>query len=490
MNKRIISKILGIFLFALSLLIALHIPIGFIYHEDGGTLSFLLATLTTALTGALLYFPVRKVDSEITHKEGFLIVTLAWVFVGIFGALPFFFQESFGPMNGTNMINAIFESISGFTTTGATVLNSIEDNPHTILLWRSTTHWLGGMGFIVLSLSMLPFLGVGGFQLYKAEVPGPTQEKIAPRIRETAKILWKVYLIITVVMVIFLLFGGMSLFDAINHSFATLATGGFSTKNKSIESFDSAYIEAVLTVFMVIAGANFSLHYYAIFRGNIKKYFRDLEFRAYILIFLTLSTVAGLSLISSGHPVTYALRHAPFNVASLLTTTGFNSVDFAGADWGRVAQFALILTMFIGGSAGSTGGGVKVIRVILFFKQAAHELYRLIYPKTVNSVKFGGVRIRHTLALNIWGFIFFYFMIIIISAVAIYLSGYDFQTSFYAALACVGNIGPGFGGVGPTHNYAEFAPWIKSMLSFGMLLGRLELYTILVLFSSHFWKNR
>ncbi len=487
MDYKIISKILGVFLIVFGIIISTHILIG-LYYQDGATLSFVLASITTLIFGLILFLPFRNSDnSGITHREGFLITAISWFMIGIFGGLPFFFQETFGPHNFTSFVDGVFESISGLTTTGATVLNNIESNPHSILMWRATTHWLGGMGFIVLSLTMMPFLGVGGFQLFKAEVPGPTQEKIAPRIRQTAIILWKLYLLITVALAILLMFGGMSLFDAIAHSFATLATGGFSTKNQSIESFHSAYIETVITIFMLIAGANFSLHYYALFKGKITKYFKDLEFKVYMTIFLTLSTIAAISLYSSGNSLEYALRHSTFNMASLLTTTGYNSVDFAGVNWSKLAQLTLIITMFIGGSAGSTGGGVKVIRIILFFKQASHEVYRLIYPKTVNSVKITGQRIKNSLSLKIWAFVFFYFFAVLSIAVFIYLSGYDFQTSFFASIASVGNIGPGFGGVGPTNNYAMFSPSIKLLLSFGMILGRLELYTILVLFSKSFW---
>ncbi len=488
MEYKIVSKVSGLFLITFGLIIATHIPLGFLYHEDNGTTSFILASLTTLFIGLALFVPFRKSDNaDITHREGFLITAISWLLIGIFGGLPFFFQGSFGDISFSTFISSFFESVSGLTTTGATVLNNIESHPHSILMWRATTHWLGGMGFIVLSLTMMPFLGVGGFQLFKAEVPGITQEKIAPRITETAKILWKLYFLITIALVILLLLGGMNLFDSIAHAFATLATGGFSTKNSSIESFDSAYIEGVLTLFMVIAGANFGLHYYAIMKGKIGKYFQDTEFKFYISIFLGLSLLSGGALLYSGNSLEYALRHSTFNVASILTTTGYNSVDFAGVHWNKLAQFAIILAMFVGGSAGSTGGGPKVIRIILFFKQAFHEIYRLIYPQTVNSVKLGGVRIKNSLALNIWAFLFFYFLTVITIAIAIYFSGYNFEVSFFASLASVGNIGPGMGGIGPTHNYAMFSPFIKTLLSFGMLLGRLELYTMLVLLSKSFW---
>jgi len=490
MNFKVILKINGLFLILFSLIIATHILVGGIYSEDHGTKSFLIASLVTFALGAIFYLPFRNVSNDnVTHKEGFFITASSWVLIGITGGLPFFFQNTFGDQSFASFASSIFESISGLTTTGATVLNSIESQPHSILMWRSTTHWIGGMGFIVLSLTMLPFLGIGGFQLFKAEVPGPTQERITPRIRETAKILWKLYLIITVAMIIFLLLGGMNVFDSINHAFATLATGGFSTKNKSIESFDSAYIEGVITFFMIVAGANFSLHYYAIFKGDIKKYFKDNEFKIYMFIFISLTLIAGIDIFIKTGKLSYALRHAPFNIASILTTTGFNSVDFTDYHWGRFATLAIVMAMLIGGSAGSTGGGVKVIRVVLIFKQSVHELYRLIFPDTVNSVKFGGFRIKNSLSLNVWGFVYFYFLTIIVISIIIYISGYSFQTAFFASLASVGNIGPGLGEVAPTENYTLFSSGIKILLSFGMLLGRLEIYTILVLFSKHIWKR-
>ncbi len=490
MNLKVISKINGLFLIFFSIIIATHIFVGMIYSQDKGTLTFFISFIVTLLLGLFLYLPFRKVSNDyVTHKEGFFITTTSWILVGLAGGLPFFFQKTFGDYNFASFASSFFESVSGLTTTGATVLDNIESHPHSILMWRSTTHWIGGMGFIVLSLTLLPFLGIGGFQLFKAEVPGPTQEKITPRIRETAKILWKLYLIITLALVVFLLFGGMSLFDAINHAFATLATGGFSTKNKSIESFDSAYIEGVLTFFMLVAGANFSLHYYAIFKGDVTRYFKDIEFKIYLSIFFILSSLAAINIIYRTGKVTYALRHATFNVASILTTTGYNSVDFTDYHWGKIATLALILAMMVGGSAGSTGGGVKVIRVVVALKQALHELYRLIFPDTVNSVKFGGIRIKNSLALNIWGFVYFYAILILLTSVVVYLSGYDYQTSFFASIASVGNIGPGFGGVSPVNNYTLFTTPIKILLAFGMLLGRLEIYTILVLFSRYFWKK-
>ena len=490
MDFKIISKINGIFLIFFSLIIATHIFIGLIYSKDNGTSSFLTASVLTMILGLILYLPFRKTNHEnIKHKEGFFITASSWILIGITGGLPFFFQKTFGDYGFSSFASSVFESISGLTTTGATVLENIESHPHSILMWRSTTHWIGGMGFVVLSLTILPFLGIGGFELFKAEVPGPTQEKITPRIRETAKILWKLYLIITITLVILLMFGGMNLFDSINHAFATLATGGFSTKNKSIESFDSAYIEAVITFFMVVAGANFSLHYYAVFKGNIKKYFEDIEFKVYISIFLILSLTAGLDIYLRTGKLIYALRHAPFNIASILTTTGFNSVDFTDHHWGKIATLSLIIAMMIGGSAGSTGGGIKVIRIIIILKQSLHELYRLIFPNTVNSVKLGNYRIKNSLALNIWGFVYFYVLIILIISVIIYISGYSYETSFFATLASVGNIGPGIAEVGPTENYTLFTPWIKLLLAFGMLLGRLEIYTVLVLFSKRFWSK-
>ncbi|MBN2693817.1 TrkH family potassium uptake protein [bacterium] len=490
MNINLIVKVIGIFLVALALIMATHIPIGLIY-SDGGIKSFIIATTITLVIGVLSYFIGKwRNDSEITHKEGFLIVALSWIIVGIFGGLPFFFQDCFGTMGFESFSSSVFESVSGFTTTGATVLKSIENQPKSILMWRSTTHWLGGMGFIVLSLTMLPFLGVSGFQLYKAEVTGPTQEKLAPRIRETALILWKLYLILTVIQIVILMILGMNFYDSINHSFATLATGGFSTKNISVESYNSAAIETVITIFMIIAGTNFSLHYYAMFKGNIKKYWRDSEFRLYIFIYLSISLWVGISLYQNGFSLEYSLRHSTFNVASIMTATGFSSVNFGAPEWGKFAQFGLMLAMFIGGSAGSTSGGIKVIRVGLIFKQATHEIYRFIFPKTANSVKFNGVRIRSTLALTVWGFIFFYFLTVIVISIIIYLTdNQTFQTSFFASLSCIGGIGPGFGGVGPAENYSIFSPTIQLLLSLEMIMGRLELYTILVLFSRHFWKE-
>ena len=456
-----------------------------LYYNDSGIMPLAVSTIVSVGAGGLLYVltPVREEDKGITHREGMAIVALGWLAAGLFGALPFFLGHTF-----VSITDCVFESLSGFTTTGASVLTDIEAVSRGLLFWRSLTHWLGGMGIIVLSLAILPFLGIGGMQLYKAEVPGPTPDKLKPRIKDTAMLLWKVYLIFSAAETVLLMLGGMDLFEALCHTFGTMATGGFSTRNASVASFDSAYIDYVITIFMLIAGINFTLHYMAL-KGKPLRMLRDPEFRFFIGLFGVIFVIMVIYTYFSGryHTVADAARFGSFQVASILTTTGFATADYE--IWPALCQALLLFCMFVGGCAGSTGGGMKCMRIQLLLKRSYHELLRLIHPRSVIQVKFGHTLVPAEVISSIWGFFLLWLMLLTVSAFLVAATGVDVVTSFASALACIGNIGPGIGMVGPTDNYAFLPPLAKWVLVFCMLLGRLEIYTVIILFVPEFWRK-
>jgi trk system potassium uptake protein TrkH len=426
----------------------------------------------------------RKEDRPfLTNKEGFLFVTFSWLMASLLGAIPFFISGYI-----PRYVDAFFEVMSGFTTTGASILSNIETLPRSLLLWRSTTHWLGGMGIVVLTVAIFPLLGFGGLRLMEAEAPGPSVDKITPRVSSTAKIFWFIYLGLTILEILLLMLGGMSLFDSICHTFATLATGGFSTKNSSISHFSSAYVDVVIIIFMLLAGTNFTLHYRFIM-GKGRQAFRDPELRTYLIIFSvsTLIIALDLRLHNQYGNTLNALRYASFQSSSILTTTGFATADFAL--WPAASQIVLFFLMFIGGCAGSTGGGIKVIRIITLFKMAFTEMRYLMNPKGVYTIFVNGKALRKNVVYDTAALVFLYFTFMIVSFVVVGLGGYDITTSVSATLANLGNIGPGFALVGPAANYSFFPWWIKLWLSFAMLVGRLEVYTVLVLFSKRFWRS-
>lgn len=457
-----------------------------IYYNDAGLIPMFWATVVTISSGVILFLSFRgkvKSGQAISHREGMVIVALSWFAVGLFGGLPFYFSGYF-----PGLVDCVFESLSGFTTTGASVLTNIEAVPRSLLFWRSLTHWLGGMGIIVLSLAILPFLGIGGMQLYKAEVPGPVPDKLKPRIKDTAMVLWKVYVLFTVIETVLLLFGGMDLFDALCHTFGTMATGGFSTKNTSVAHFNSAYIDYVITLFMLIAGVNFSLHY-LLLKGKFSAMFNDPEFRTFgmlVLIFIGVITVYVLLNGNYDNPAD-AFRYTSFQVASILTTTGYATADYEL--WPGLCQGILLVCMFVGGCAGSTGGGMKVMRMMLLGKQSYQEVFRLIHPRSISRVKLGRRPVADDVISGVWGFFVLWLALFVLCAFVVAATGADVVSSFAAALACIGNIGPGIGSVGPTDNYAHFSDLAKWMLTFCMVLGRLEIYTVVILFVPEFWRK-
>lgn len=455
------------------------------YYDEGGLMPLALSAGLTCMAGAalLLAFRERSRRAPLSHREGMAITALAWIAAGLCGALPFYFAGSFG-----NFTDCLFESLSGFTTTGASVFTDIEAQPRGLLFWRSLTHWLGGMGIIVLSLAILPFLGIGGMQLYKAEVPGPTPDKLRPRVKDTAAVLWKVYLLLTAAQTVLLMLGGMNLFDSLCHTFGTVATGGFSTKNASIGYYQSAYIELVITVFMLLAGVNFTLHYLAL-KGRLSDVWRNPELKFYLSIFLAFFAVITVSLTLSGgqENLPRAALDSAFQTASILTTTGFATADFEA--WPALTQAILLLCMFIGGSAGSTAGGMKCMRILLLLRQSYQEIIRLIHPRAVVHVKFGGRVVPGDVMGGVWGFSVLWLGLLFLSVFLVAASGVDLMTSFTSVLACIGNIGPGLGSVGPAENYAHLPAFAKWVLIWCMLLGRLEIYTVIVLFVPEFYRK-
>lgn len=454
------------------------------WYDDAGIIPLAVSATITVVTGLAFFFGFkRQKTSVVSHREGMAIVALGWLVAGIFGGLPFLFADTF-----PTFIDCVFESLSGFTTTGSSVLTDIEAVPKSILFWRSLTHWLGGMGIIVLSLAILPFLGVGGMQLYKAEVPGPVPDKLKPRIKDTAMVLWKVYLLFSILETILLLFGGMDLFDALCHTFGTMATGGFSTRNTSVAAFDSAYIDYVITIFMVIAGVNFSLHY-LLLKGRPSVLIKDPEFRVFIVLFFVFTVILAVSVYLAGNydSPEDAVRFTSFQVASILTTTGFATADYEL--WPGICQGILLFCMFIGGCAGSTGGGMKVMRIMLLLKQSYQELFRLIHPRAVSKVKLGRTVVADDVMRGVWGFFVLWLGLFVLGGFIVAATGVDVVSSFAASLACIGNIGPGIGSVGPTDNFAHLPQVAKATLTLCMVLGRLEIYTVIILFVPEFWRK-
>jgi trk system potassium uptake protein TrkH len=482
MHWRFILKIVALLVTFMGLSMVFSLAFG-LYFQDASVLPLGKAMGITVLSGLLLLAMTYGGKADvISGREGMAIVTFGWIAVGFFGALPFHFSGQFGPF-----VNAFFESVSGFTTTGASVLTNIEAVPRGLLFWRSFIQWLGGMGIIVLSVAILPFLGVGGMQLYKAEVPSPVPDKLRPRIRDTAMIMWKVYVLISLAEALLLLVGGMSLFDSLCHTFTTLPTGGFSTKNASMAHYNSVYFDSVVLVFMVLAGINFSLHYQML-RGKTLAFWQDAECRFFlgaVVLFMSLVSFDIYGDVYAG--VGEALRYGAFQVVSIVTTTGFATADYE--TWPAMSKMILLICMFLGASAGSTGGGVKCLRVMLCLKFCYRELFALIHPHSVSHVKIGGRLVPEDVIRSVMGFLALYMGLFAVSAVILAGLGTDFVTAFSAVAATIGNIGPGFGQVGPVENYAAIPYLGKWLLIWCMLLGRLEIFTVIILLVPEFWRK-
>ncbi len=480
MNITLTLRILGALL--LFLAIALLVPVPFSwFYSDGAAGAFILSAAISAGCGGLL-FKLFRSETDLSVREGFAIVSFGWTLFAIFGALPFVLSGAI-----PSYLNAFFETMSGFTTTGSTILIDIEAMPPSLLLWRSLTQWLGGMGIIVLSLAILPMLGVGGMQLFKAEVPGPTADRLKPRIQDTAKLLWGVYVLLTGAEVIMLMAGDMIFFDAINHAFTTMATGGFSTRNASVAAYNSAYIDWVITFFMFLAGVNFSLHYLAL-RGRIGDFIRNEEFLFYSGLIMV-GTIL-ITLLNMGHiypDFLDNLRFSAFQVVSIMTTTGFATADYEL--WPVLCQYLLVFSMFIGGCAGSTGGGMKVARILLLFKHTQVQLFRLIHPRAIRLVKLGERPVDKDVMQSILGFFALYLGVFVAASFIMAGIGMDLPSAGASVIATLSNIGPGLGSVGPIDNFAHVPALGKLVLAFCMLLGRLELFTVLVLVFPSFWRK-
>ena len=480
-NVKVIIRVIGFLLIVEGIFMFTGLPFS-LYYCEGNCLTLLYSGLITISAGGILWFSTRKHPKNIGKKEGYVIVTVSWIIISLFGTLPFL-------ISGTipNFTNAFFETMSGFTTTGATILTDVESMPRGILFWRSMTHWIGGMGIIVFTVALLPILGIGGMQLYAAEMPGVTKDKLHPRITATAKRLWGIYVIFTAIETILLMVGGMSLFDALCHAFGTVATGGFSTYNDSIATF-SPYIQYVIVFFMILAGTNFTLHYFAL-HGQFRKVWKSEEFRYFIYIILigTLIVTLVLAFNKEGMSFEEAFRISFFQVVSIITTTGFITDNYLL--WPGTIWFFIFMMMFIGGMAGSTGGGIKVVRQLLLLKNSLLELKRLIHPQAIVPVRMNGKVVSQDIIFKVMAFFIIYIIIFILGSAVMAFMGLDASSAIGATAATLGNIGPGIGKVGPVDNY-DFIPYAgKWFLSFLMLLGRLELFTVLILFAPAFWKK-
>jgi len=481
MNVKLIVRVLGFLLFVEGVAMLLALLVALIYREYDIT-AFLISSGIAIVTGGVILAMTRKTIKDIGKREGFIIVSLVWILFSLFGSLPYVISGAI-----PNFTDAFFETMSGFTTTGSSILNNIEELPHGVLFWRSLTHWLGGMGIIVLSLAILPVFGIGGMQLYVAEVPGPAPDKISPRIRQTAKTLWIIYLVLTVAETILLWIGGMTLFDAVCHSFATMGTGGFGTKQSSIAYWNSPFIEYVIVVFMFIAGTNFTLSYLAL-KGKFRLVLKDEEFKYYGLIVLGFTLIIFLGLyFTADLGIEKAFRDSLFQVVSIITTTGFATADYL--TWQPILILLIFALFFFGSSAGSTGGGIKIMRIVLLFKNSYYELRRMIHPSAVIPVKFNKHSVDSKIITNVLAFFMLYIFVFALGTIVFSIVEPDMESAMGAVASSLGNIGPGLGNVGPVESYAHIHPFGKWLLSFLMLLGRLELFTVLILFSPSFWKE-
>ncbi len=474
-----ILHVVGVLLLLLAPAMLVPIPFS-LYYGDHDWLPLLASAVITAVIG----FGLRRLaePSDIRHREGFAVVTFSWLLASLCGSLPFLLSGAI-----PSFTDAFFETISGLTTTGASVLTDVEALPHGVLFWRSLTHWLGGMGIIVLSVAILPFLGVGGMELYRAEGLRFAGDRLTPRIADTARILWGVYVVLTVAMTLLLLLGGMNLFDALCHSFGAIATGGYSTRNAGMAAFPSPFIHYVTVVFMLLGAINFSLHYQAR-RGDLRVYFRNYECRFYLLFLAIATAVTCAYLFTHGESgIERTVREALFQVTSIGTTTGFATADFA--KWPHGPQFILVMLMLLGGCAGSTGGGIKQMRVYIVLRFVVREITRMIHPNAVVPVRTGREAVQREIVANILGFFILYMFTFGVGVLLISLFGYDLPTSVGGVAATMGGVGPGLGVVGPMSNYGHFPPAAKWIFSTLMIMGRLEIYTLVIIVYPSFWRR-
>lgn len=480
MNRRMIGYLLGRIMLAEALMMVPSVLVGFIYREHAVTSFFLPIALLLAV--GLLFGVKKPENTAIYGRDGFFVVAAAWILMSLAGALPFYFCGGF-----ESMWDCIFEMVSGFTTTGASILSSPESLPNCILFWRSFSHWVGGMGVLVFVLAIMPLSDDRSLHLMRAEVPGPVVGKLVPRMKDTAMILYAVYTAMTLVLIVLLLAGGMPLFDAICHAFGAAGTGGFAIKNAGIAYYNSAYIEIVLAVFMLLFGVNFNL-YYLILKKRAKEALRSEELRWYLVIVLIATVCIGIDIMKIYPDGFTSARHAFFQVSSIITTTGYATADFSGL-WPQFSQHMLVMLMIIGACAGSTGGGLKVSRLILLLKTFAQEIRKIIHPRAVTVVRLEGKAADIGLIRSTLAYFVMYIIIICASTLLLSLDEFDFATNLTAELSCFNNIGPGIGMVGPMNNFGFYSPFSKMLLALNMLFGRLELFPMLVLFSPAMWRK-
>jgi trk system potassium uptake protein TrkH len=481
MRWRYVLNVIGVLTLCSGVTMLAPLGVG-VFYADASVFPLTASIGIAVISGLLLHLAFRRVKAEVlTAREAMAIVALGWVAIGLFGSLPFLLGIDL------KVVDAVFESVSGFTTTGSSILTDIEPVPKGLLFWRSQIQWLGGMGIIVLSMAILPFLKLGGMQLYKAEVPSPVPDRLRPHIRDTAKVLWKVYALFTLVQVLLLVAGGMSLFDAFCHAFTTMPTGGYSTWNASIAYFDSLYFDLVFIAFMLIAGINFSLHYLLV-KGQPLAFWRDSECRFFMALVLVFTAVVTWDIYGTVYEsLGQALRYAAFQVVSIVTTTGYATADYEL--WPGASQLILLLCMFVGASAGSTGGGMKCLRVIVALKYCYRELFLLLHPHAVSRIKLSGKAVSEDVVRSVIGFLALYVGLFAAGILLVAWTGVDFTTSIGAVAAALGNIGPGFGTVGPTENFAHLPEAAKWILIWCMLLGRLEIYTVIILIVPEFYRK-
>lgn len=480
-NIRFIAFILGKLLLIESACFLLCIIISLLYQEKD-TMAFLYSALITAGTGSLMTYFIKPTDKVLAKKDGYFAVTSIWLVFSLFGSLPFLIGQTI-----PSFTDAFFETMSGFSTTGSSILNDIEALPHATLFWRSMTQWLGGLGIAVLFLAILPSLGIEGRDLYVAEVPGPTHSKMAATFYSSARKLWLFYLSLTLLETVLLALGGMSVFDAICHAFTTMATGGFSTKQDSIAYWNSSYIQYVIIVFMFLAATNFGLCYAAI-KGDVKKLLHDEEFKWFGIIVLIASAIIAVTLyFKDWGNAELCIRDSLFQVVTLMTTTGFATADYLL--WPTLIGLILFILMFVGSCAGSTAGGMKLIRVVLLFKNSFTEMKRLIHPNAVINIKYNAKSVHPTIMTAVMAFFILFMIVFALGSIAMGFFTEDIATACSAVVSCMSNVGPGFGSIGPMSNFAHLSDPAKLLLTALMLIGRLEIFTVLVLFTKAFWKK-
>lgn len=481
MNLKIVLRSLGILLICEAIALLPPTLVAFLY-QDGDLPAFLITIGIVLVVGGILSL-IKPASRNIYARDGFAIVALGWLLMSFFGAFPFYISGAF-----PSFVDSFFEASSGLTTTGSSILTAIEGLPHGILFWRSFTHWIGGMGILVLTIAILPSLGTGSMQVMKAESPGPIVGRIVPKLGQTAKILYGIYLGMTLLQVIVLYLAGMNLFDAFIHALGTVGTGGFSNMNASMGYYNSPLIDWIITIFMILCGVNFSLYYF-ILKGNIKAFFKNNELRTYLCILFGVIFLITFDLLMHNTYSSFgeAFRFSSFQAASVMTTTGYATADFN--EWSLFSKMLLLLLMFIGGCAGSTAGGLKVSRTIICIKSIKHSIKQIIHPNGYYAVRMDGKKIDDKTVLSVLNYFFVYMIILIIGVLLIALNGFDFTTTLTSVITTLNNIGPGLGLVGPTGNFSTFSDFSKIVFSILMIIGRLEIYPILLLLTPDLWKK-